>query len=450
MKTKKFDVKNTTIFYAILCCLIFSPLLNAQVTIGADKAPVEGAILQLKMDDNISENSKKGLILPRVNLQDKNNLFPMFEADGNDYKLGGIVYSKTDEDLKHIGLAIYNTNFCLNQTGHSNGPYIWNGNQWQSLISQDPIYPVKSFTDSRDGEVYTYRKFGDAGIWMLENLRIKRLPGSTNNIPIFDNTSNQTPFMAYPAPNEHQVETWKNSKYYDENPKLGVLYNWFAATNTTSSTAIGNVEQMQEFPLGGTIGQNEVENMGPLSDPSNPSVKFVQGICPDGWHLPSDREWNALEKHIYQNADQYSMYTPEQANQWNTAYPWDDKWEYGMTLNSFEWRGVPNDGTSGHGYAMMAPCGYYGATRGKSNSYWQGGFYALLAGMIRGTDAQYFYGMGASFWTSSSAIDPASGTDYNAWYRQIYNDQRGVRVLRYHNSRTFLQSVRCKKNNNEM
>jgi uncharacterized protein (TIGR02145 family) len=42
----------------------------------------------------------------------------------------------------------------------------------------------------------------------------------------------------------------------------GVLYNWTAAMN------------------------------GAESSDANPSG--VQGICPDGWHLPSDAEWKQL------------------------------------------------------------------------------------------------------------------------------------------------------------
>jgi hypothetical protein len=54
------------------------------VTIGSTNEPVAGAILQLKEKEvnDGSPNSNKGIELPRVELTDKNQLFPMFQSDG--------------------------------------------------------------------------------------------------------------------------------------------------------------------------------------------------------------------------------------------------------------------------------------------------------------------------------------------------------------------------------
>ena len=53
----------------------------------------------------------------------------------------------------------------------------------------------------------------------------------------------------------------------------GVLYNWFAAMDDENSSA------------------------------TNPSR--VQGVCPDGWHLPSDAEWSELETWLTDNGYGY-------------------------------------------------------------------------------------------------------------------------------------------------
>lgn len=448
MKNKTYVKRILILVFA--CYLPAMLILRAQITIGLDKPATKGALLQLKLNENTRNNSSKGLSLPRVNLTDKWNLYPMFEADGNNYKIEGVNYIKADEDEKHIGLWVYNINPCLNQIGSSEGPYVWDGSKWQNLRAEIPSNGAKEFRDSRDGESYTYQQFGEAGIWMTENLRTKRLPGSNTDIPLFDaQIDDENPSIAYPSPSSSQdPKPWKNPQYYNQNPKLGILYNWYAATNSTEATSIGNIDQAQATPLGSPIGAIEVENVGNSSDPSNPSVKFIQGICPDGWHLPSDREWNLLERYIYQNADKLSTYTSEEVLEWNTTTPWNSAWEVGLNENSFEWRGVPNNGTKGHGYAMMAPCSSSGTTRGKSNIYWQGGFCALLSGTVWSSHALHF-GWGAAFWTSSSAYDSKPNI-LNAWYRMIYNDGQGVRVLRYQNTRELLFNVRCKKNNNEM
>ena len=39
---------------------------------------------------------------------------------------------------------------------------------------------------------------------------------------------------------------------------------------------------------------------GATSSNSNPSG--VQGICPEGWHLPSDTEWKQLTDYLGENA----------------------------------------------------------------------------------------------------------------------------------------------------
>lgn len=62
-----------------------------------------------------------------------------------------------------------------------------------------------------------------------------------------------------------------NSRYDSNNPssKYGRLYNWSIVMN------------------------------GAFSSSSNPSG--VQGICPNGWHVPSDLEWQTLEKNLGMN-----------------------------------------------------------------------------------------------------------------------------------------------------
>ena len=48
----------------------------------------------------------------------------------------------------------------------------------------------------------------------------------------------------------------------DSTKKYGLLYNWYAAVRSTASDTSG----------------------------------IVQGVCPDGWHLPSTAEWDTLTK----------------------------------------------------------------------------------------------------------------------------------------------------------
>lgn len=113
-----------------------------------------------------------------------------------------------------------------------------------------------TFTDSRDGNVYDWVKIGSQ-VWMGENLAY--LPSVVGPA-----TSSQTTpyFYVYGYDGTIVADAKSDSNY----STYGVLYNWPAAMN------------------------------GETSDESNPSG--VQGVCPTGWHLPSETEWSDLIDHL--------------------------------------------------------------------------------------------------------------------------------------------------------
>jgi hypothetical protein len=98
--------------------------MKAQVSIGTDEAPVQGALLQMKeVNDNVSNdkaNDTKGLGIPRVELTERAQLYPMFPT----------AYDKTVEDAKHTGLMVWNTNASVME---GVGVYYWDGKQWVSI-----------------------------------------------------------------------------------------------------------------------------------------------------------------------------------------------------------------------------------------------------------------------------------------------------------------------------
>ena len=103
-----------------------------------------------------------------------------------------------------------------------------------------------------DGNTYNTVQIGSQ-CWMKENLRTTQYADGT---PIEQGTGNSS-FVPY----------WY---YSNNNPstknEYGLLYNWRAV----------------------------VRNSG--SSNSNPSG--IQGICPDGWHVPSDAEWTQLTDYV--------------------------------------------------------------------------------------------------------------------------------------------------------
>lgn len=129
--------KKVKAFY-VLTLLLLSTQAIAQVTIGMLDAPTDGALLQLKnQHTSVSGNlinADKGMLLPRVELTDIRNLYPMFPT----------VYDKDKEDPPHAGLMVYNVNESLFD-GDGSGVYVWDGEKWmgvgmpQRKISINPL-----------------------------------------------------------------------------------------------------------------------------------------------------------------------------------------------------------------------------------------------------------------------------------------------------------------------
>ena len=108
-----------------------------------------------------------------------------------------------------------------------------------------------TFTDSRDGNVYSTVTIGEQ-TWMAENLRYR------GNIPLFDEYSYDP---CFPEPVTEHYVAYPNSDTLNVGV-YGYLYNLAAA-------------------LDGTVMSSEI--------PSG-----LRGICPYGWHLPSEGEWQQL------------------------------------------------------------------------------------------------------------------------------------------------------------
>lgn len=382
-------------FFLEIVLLFFSITIQSQVTMGSNINPVAGALLDLKehAPDNDNITSKKGLALPRVSLTKIDELTDLGS---------GLV-----ENL-HIGLTVYNTNECLNSEGYSSGIYTWNGSKWTALeFKEADKSDLEQVTDI-DGNTYTAAKFGDAGIWMLENLRTKHYSDGTPIQAAGPMVTNYT---------QTAIRTWcypggngLNSSYYDENPKLGLLYNWIGATN----------------------GENTSTSDQKTNGPNPP----VQGACPTGWHIPSYSDWVALEKEINKNSLQYSVY--------ETLLPANNDFSYDIYRESTNFNVENLDSY----ISMLSPCAQPNSSSnliGKSFPTRKGGFSALMAGLIGYKEPNISnavdFGLRAAFITSSHY----SG-GLNTGYNFMIHCKPGVYGVRgTYNDKSYAMSVRCKK-----
>jgi uncharacterized protein (TIGR02145 family) len=213
-----------------------------------------------------------------------------------------------------------------------------------------------------DGNEYATIEIG-AQVWMAENLKVTHYADGT---PISE-LSDDAEWGALTA--DAQVYCWYGN-LPDNEDTASVLYTWAAAMN------------------------------GMVSSDTIPSG--IQGVCPDGWHLPSDDEWKVLEIFL------------------------------GMSLtiaDNYEWRGS-DEGVqlkeTGYSKWQKAPAG------GSNSS----GFTAIPGGFRSASGNFYNFPLYAAYWTTTAE----TGVDM-AYYRALKYDSE--QVYRQYNTMTMGFSVRC-------
>ena len=256
----------------------------------------------------------------------------------------------------------------VNNTPASTGQFTWSVPDTVSLLCQvkisdvsdvnvydksddvftisDPgvFYCGNTIVDSRDGQIYNTVEIGNQ-CWLAENLNIGTRIDGVNA----------------------QTQNGTIEKY---------CYN----NNTSNCDAYGGLYQWDEMMQYST-------------------TEGVQGICQDGWHLPTDDEWKTLEGFVDNNY-------PVGAPIWNnTAWRGFDAGKNLKSVSSWS----SNSGT---------------------NLF---GFTALPGGMLEGSAFKDFVGY-AYFWTSTEN----SG---NSWFRALAHDRSDV----YRNSFSKANgcTVRC-------
>jgi uncharacterized protein (TIGR02145 family) len=129
----------------------------------------------------------------------------------------------------------------------------------------------------------------------------------------------------------------------------------------------------------------------------------AQGICPPGWHIPSDGEWKVLEG---TTDSEYGIGNHE----------WDINWE---------WRGF-NAGAN-----LKATIGWN--ENGNGTDLF--GFSGMPGGYLLGYGYFYEVGNDGAWWTSTESVYSS------AWYRSLSCDSQGV--YRCYDTKGDGFSIRC-------
>ena len=137
----------------------------------------------------------------------------------------------------------------VGQTGGINKKIIWEVLSEMKYLTGKVIFKIEvlipfsgtsgTFIDSRDGSVYKWKRIGNQ-VWMVENLNV--------GIQIKGRKDQR---------DNNKIEKYCYNDLESNCDEFGGLFQW---------------GEMMQYASEG-----------------------IQGICPDGWHLPSREEWEALE-----------------------------------------------------------------------------------------------------------------------------------------------------------
>ena len=222
---------------------------------------------------------------------------------------------------------------------------------------------LKQAVTDIDGNTYDAVQIGDQ-VWMAENLRTTKYADGTA-IPMGSTYSFTEPCRYAPGSGQSNEENMDNVSRY------GYLYNWPAVMHGASSSS------------------------------SNPSG--VQGICPNGWHVPSDAEWTQLTNYV---GSQTQYQCNNSSSNIAKALASTTGWNSSSNTCAVGNNPISNNAT---GFSALPAGGYYGG---------YGGF-----------------GGSAFFWSA------AEYNDGYAYGRGLYYNYAGVN--RYNDDKNYGFSVRC-------
>jgi uncharacterized protein (TIGR02145 family) len=230
---------------------------------------------------------------------------------------------------------------------------IYTGSSWVQLVPANMNWSCgQNFLDFRDNKSYRTVLIGSQ-CWFAQNLNVgTRINGS----------GNQT--------NDGTIEKYCYNDNESNCDVYGGLYQWNELMNYTSSSN------------------------------SNPSGR--QGICPTGWHVPSDAEWCQME--IFLDATVVCE---------NTGWRGTDAGGKMKETGTTHWLSPNTGATNSSGFTALP-----GGTR-----YSGGGFETLA--------------LSAAFWSA------AESSAASAWYRLLYYSS--AQVYRYSSGKTYGFSGRCVK-----
>ena len=222
-----------------------------------------------------------------------------------------------------------------------------------------------------EGNSYAVVKIGSQ-YWMAENLRSTKYDTESERANATITTSDEPTYAPYYTDGRNASSEYSEELTAELRKKLGLLYNWAAAVGFETAEA----------------AQAQTEGFAGVR----------QGICPNGWHLPTKTEWGTMAEAV------------------------------GGVYSETSCKGA--------GIKLRAMSGW-----SKQNGYVAGtdnyGFSALPAGSSEGSNV-FNIGYYGGFWTSFA---DGKGGAYNSFFVPVDDE---MHLMKREKSHTL--SVRCVKN----
>jgi uncharacterized protein (TIGR02145 family) len=324
-------------------------------------------------------------------------------------------------DTKHAGIYRY-----IRQAKSADCPDWQSSNEFTvSVVGPETTGALAPYIDPRDGKEYQTVNMPDGKTWFAQNLNYTKdlyynTASDVANGKTFTSMDNGVPAIgSYWCPPMY-VGTPTASGAQGACDVYGALYTWetammvdgkYADETKTGTAWVESWVSSNYFDTGapGATSQADINNAR-----GGTNIKSGgRGICPPGWHIPTDREWAQM----LDAAEGNTTYTVGQTGigWWGTVA--------GQKIKS---RAIYTGADPGDGSWMDD------ANRGTNIS----GFGAVSSGYRHANGAQ-FYDRGVHVTIWSSSVGSSSG----AWHRfLVYNS---TQVFRNYPSRSYGLSVRC-------
>ncbi|MBQ7489637.1 MAG: hypothetical protein IJT51_03860 [Bacteroidales bacterium] len=333
---------DNNVYYSVRCVKSYTPVLGA-TTFGSIN--LTGATLTSKVVDEGKE--------PITEVGFCYNTTGMPTVAGNKFAVsyyGVGTISGTASGFSSSTQIYYVRSYAITASDTVYGP--------ESKVIK-PVIDAKSCSGATtvtdyDGNVYSTVQIGTQ-CWMRDNLRTTHYAGG-GSLTLSSNYNTSTAYYYYPGNLQENVAIY------------GLVYNWPAVMNGSSSTDNGQ----------------------------------VQGVCPSGWHVPTNSEWTTLINNVQAVSDNWCSNNSSYIAAALSA-------DYGWTNSYYSSSCVPGN---------------------PNVTFNQSGFSALPA---------YSIGYSACFWSSYQY------NTSNAYYRGIY--AYSTTVTSSYTSKATKYSVRCIKNN---